>query len=294
MIRILSTTPQGGTLIERAGRVCYRSHDRMNEGTAPRFIAGIIQRGHESVIEHWRALFEVEADPSEMLELLLSSPLLVATRRENRFLLSGNARMLRSARGPLAEELQSQAGNVSPVLFGGDTMEPPAPFLDRTDGNVALWSLFAPEGLAEEELFRHGAATVYLTEVSRTLTHQLVRHRMASYSQASQRYCNEEKFEVVTPPSIEAAGAASLYRDAVEALRPAYLALKQHGVKGEDARYLLPGGTHSEIVVTMTFEHWANFFALRCDRHAQWEIREAAERIRNLFHEALPALEKRL
>ncbi|HBN07516.1 MAG TPA: FAD-dependent thymidylate synthase [Cyanobacteria bacterium UBA8530] len=285
-VELIHFTPRGEELVEWAGRICYRSHHRMT-GDPSKFIEGIVSRGHESVIEHWRALFFVRATEGELLDLLSSVPLLRFSRREKDFLLSGNARMFRQARGPLAEGMRKLLSGASPLLFGNggnplQSREPP------NEKIVNEWSYFLPAELTGAELSLHGAATFYFKGVSRALTHQLVRHRMASYSQASQRYCNEENFEVVVPPSVEEKGALPLFCRAIAGIRENYRELKESGLKAEDARYLLPNATSSEIAVSMTFEHWANFLALRCDSHAQWEIRNVAHLVKGLLHERLP------
>ncbi|HEY9766401.1 MAG TPA: FAD-dependent thymidylate synthase [Chroococcales cyanobacterium] len=286
-VELLHVTPRGEELVEWAGRVCYRSHHRMT-GDPSKFIQGIVARGHESVIEHWRALFSIEATEGELLDLLFSAPLLRFNRRGRDFLLSGNARMFRQAKGPLADALKKFLKEASPLLFDEsqpslpNSAEPPA------GGIVNEWNYFLPPGLSREETLFHGAATFYFKGVSRALTHQLVRHRMASYSQASQRYCNEENFEVIVPPPVREKGAQALFSRAIEGIRENYRDLKESGLKAEDARYLLPNAAASEIAVSMTFEHWANFLALRCDSHAQWEIRDVAHLVKGLLHERLP------
>ncbi|MEW6080832.1 MAG: FAD-dependent thymidylate synthase [Bacillota bacterium] len=134
--------------------------------------------------------------------------------------------------------------------------------------------------LGHESPFEHATFSFSISRVSRALTHQLVRHRLASYSQRSQRYVSEEAFEYVTPPKVERSPeAARIYHEAVEASRRAYASLIRVGVTREDARYLLPNACHSAIIVTMNARSLINFFRLRCCGRAQWEIRALAYRM---------------
>ena len=97
------------------------------------------------------------------------------------------------------------------------------------------------------------------------MTHQLVRHRLASYNQQSQRYVTfREEPEFIVPDSVVEAGAAEEYDAAVRAAFAAYADLVERGVPAEDARYLLPNACETKIVVTMNIRELLHFFELRC------------------------------
>jgi len=124
--------------------------------------------------------------------------------------------------------------------------------------------------------------------ISRACSHQLVRHRVASYSQQSQRYVKEEQFDYVIPPSIKQDPALTrefekFMAEAQENYTKVLKRLEEHGYKGEagqqDARYLLPNAAETKIVVTMNARELLHFFRVRCCNRAQWEIREMAERM---------------
>lgn len=139
-------------------------------------------------------------------------------------------------------------------------------------------------------VLEHASATFRISGVSRALTHQLVRHRLASYSQRSQRYVSEAGFPYVTPPAVENNPAAKrLFDDAVENARAAYEELLGLGVKREDARFLLPNAAATEIVMTANFREWRHIIALRGERSAQWEIRRLAVAILTILQEQAPA-----
>ena len=116
--------------------------------------------------------------------------------------------------------------------------------------------------------------TFRISGVSRALTHQLVRHRMASYAQRSQRYCVEDGFEFVTPTSISGKPEANtLYQSTIQSIQAAYDQLIALGVPAEDARMLLPNACASVICVKMNLRELIHFCNERLCACAQWEIR---------------------
>ena len=142
--------------------------------------------------------------------------------------------------------------------------------------------------LGHESVIEHASYTFGISDVSRSLTHQLVRHRIASYSQQSQRYVESER-DYVTPPSIVAAGQEQRYRAAMQAIWDIYEEL-QEDVPTEDARYVLPNAACTKIIVTMNARSLHNFFELRCCLHAQWEIRALAWKMLGLVRKATPVI----
>ncbi|MDP2183505.1 MAG: FAD-dependent thymidylate synthase [Actinomycetota bacterium] len=124
----------------------------------------------------------------------------------------------------------------------------------------------------------HATYTFAIDGVSRALTHQLVRHRLASYNQQSQRYVSyaEEPCFIVPPDIAGNPDALEAYHAATTAAFAAYRALIDAGVAAEDARYLLPNAMETKIVVTMNVRELLHFFELRCCKRAQWEIRDLA------------------
>lgn len=126
--------------------------------------------------------------------------------------------------------------------------------------------------------FEHVNFTFAIEGVSRVLTHQLVRHRLASYSQQSQRYVAEHDFECILPMSIAANVAAKeKFNALMDTAQRTYDELVAMGIHQEDARYCLTNATETKIVVTMNARELLHFFRLRCCNRAQWEIRRLAE-----------------
>ncbi len=143
----------------------------------------------------------------------------------------------------------------------------------------------------------HVSFTFALGGVSRALTHQLVRHRIASYSQQSQRYVDGSDFDYLIPPEIRKnPEALARFEGIMQEIGSAYRDLKglleeagRTGSKAnEDARFVLPRATASNIVVTMNCRALLNFFEHRCCRRAQWEIRHVADEMLALCRGVLP------
>ncbi|AGW15131.1 FAD-dependent thymidylate synthase [Megalodesulfovibrio gigas] len=144
----------------------------------------------------------------------------------------------------------------------------------------------------------HVSFTFAVEGVSRACTHQLVRHRIASYSQQSQRYVDETDFDYLVPPAIARNPAAlERFEACMTEIASAYQELKAlleaagRGAKAkEDARFVLPQAAESKIVVTMNCRSLLHFFSLRCCSRAQWEVRGLANDMLALCRDALPEL----
>ena len=179
--------------IERAGRLCYKSEGRVGEGTAPKFVASLIRRGHESVIEH------------EKLSVLLIC--------------------------------------------------------------------------------------------DRGVSHEIVRHRLASYSQESTRYCNYAgdafggDISFIKPCFWNEGDAAyELWKDAMQASERAYFAMIDGGAKPEQARAVLPNSLKTELVATMNMRAWRHFLKQRTDAASHPQMRELAQMILSEFRSRIPVL----
>lgn len=139
--------------------------------------------------------------------------------------------------------------------------------------------------------FEHVSFSFAIEGVSRVLSHQLVRHRIASYSQQSQRYVKAHDFEYITPPSVAAsAKATEHFEKLMDQIRDTYNELVALGVHQEDARYVLANATETKIVVTMNARTLLHFFQLRCCTRAQWEIRQLANLMRDQVRRVAPRL----
>lgn len=150
-------------------------------------------------------------------------------------------------------------------------------------------------GLDHESVVSHGAATFYCTGVSRSLTHELIRHRWLSFSELSQRYVPAEDLQAVIPPALsgwEVADAKEAFNAAMEAYRDLVESLEDRGVTGkkarEAARALLPNATETRIVVSGNIRAWRDFLKQRLSPHADAEIRLFATEIHKQLVEIAP------
>lgn len=140
-------------------------------------------------------------------------------------------------------------------------------------------------------VLEHAVFTFSIEGVSRVCTHQLVRHRIASYSQQSQRYVKLTGASVVVPPSIASKPEAKeVFDKAVRECLKAYQELLKLGIPPEDARFVVPQGVRTNIVVTMNARSLLNFFELRCCYRAQWEIRQLAWKMLELVKKVAPTI----
>ena len=160
---------------------------------------------------------------------------------------------------------------------------------------VFLLSANLPPVEGRQELLRHSAFSFLVEGISRACSHQLVRHRPASYSQQSQRYVAMKNFPFVEPESVkgikvEVEGRELSFKEMMELTGKFYEALVERGVPKEDARFVLPNACTTRIVFTMNGEELVHFLRLRTCSRAQWEIREMAIEILKLLRKNFPGL----
>jgi len=140
-------------------------------------------------------------------------------------------------------------------------------------------------------VLEHATATFRIAGVSRSFTHQLVRHRLMAISQQSQRYCNAANFAYVMPMAIKDNPQAAKFFDEFMAIaKDRYHKLQQMGLKNEDARYVLPNAVCSEIVISANFRELRHIFTVRCSKKAQLEIRRCALVMLNIMKQQAPAV----
>ena len=147
--------------------------------------------------------------------------------------------------------------------------------------------------LGHTSVIEHTNFTFAISDVSRSLTHQLVRHRIASYAQQSQRYVDFKEPCYITPPKIEKNKEMKrAYNLTMENIWKEYNKLLEMGIPAEDARFVLPNAACTNIIVTMNARSLMNFFELRCCLHAQWEIRQLANKMLKEVKKIAPTIFK--
>ena len=180
---------------------------------------------------------------------------------------------------PYAEKLIEEAGRTCYLSLDKITDDSERNFIRRCIRN------------GHHSILEHATASFRIKGASRAFTHQLVRHRLASFSQQSQRYVNEEEFNYIIPPEI--AGnpeAVDIYRNFINHARETYQKLRKTGIKKEDARFVLPNALESQIVFSANFRELRFIFALRLQKSAQWEIRRVFVDILKIMQKEAPSV----
>lgn len=134
---------------------------------------------------------------------------------------------------------------------------------------------------------RFAHATFHVSGISRSCSHQFVRSKHLDFLQRSQRYCSEKDTDFVIPKFLIDSPYEELYMNHCHQSLELYKELIENGTKKEDARFVLPEATTTELIVTGNFQAWMDFIKLRADKHAQWEIREVARTINNILAKEL-------
>lgn len=287
--------------IERCGRVCYKSEDLIEEGSAEKFIAGIIARGHESVLEH--GSFILQADVEWTLHGLLNLLSGVTEEGFRPFLrigggfISGNVRAWRDffkytlmEYGALPISLKDFVQNC-PVLFpeyqedGLFELQVPSQRLGRFQivPRTALKS--------EQDILAHYDQTLLFT-CDRGVSHEFVRHRTLSPSQESTRYCNYAKGKFGAELTFiqpcfwdEKSPEYYWWEGQCFESEEIYMRLLRRGCTPQEARSILPNSLKTELVLTGVQKDWQHFLNLRCAKSAHPQAREVALMANELFKE---------
>lgn len=303
------------SLMEYAGRVCYASTARM--GTAPNFLPARIREAHEDIIEHVAVTLRLR-DTDEPLHWRTINRHCEVTREGDTWLVTGNARVwLDFFRRGVALEALPIMRQIAPRVYAELAADASPPVdtvaaMKRVKDAAAAQSLpidvLAPAhdgpmtvsllGFTRpllddpEQALHHGTATFFFEGISRACTHQLVRHRLASFSQESQRYVNLGKggWKAVIPPAVQGNAEALMELEAFwQMAEEKYTSLRALGIRKEDARFLLPNAAETRIMTSMNFAAWSHFLWLRAvDKAAQWEIRQMGQRALEMLYAIAP------
>ena len=288
--------------IEKVGRTCYKSEDKITEDSAAKFVGNLIKRGHEAMIEHWNLIFKVDftyyAEMLSDIDVLLHSSSIPVKERlrpylrftdsvlpngDMRYLVSGNMRAWRDftkacveAMGYLPRYIHGLIKNY-PLFFPEFQEHVPAVI-----SNTILIPISANE-LIDAERDTHMDVTMKFV-CDRGVSHEIVRHRVASFAQESTRYCNysQDKFGkeiTVIRPSWCNEGDVKYNAWFCSCLRAEedYFNLIDDGCTPQEARSVLPNSTKTEIIVTMNLAGWEHFFELRCAPSAHPDMQEVAK-----------------
>jgi thymidylate synthase (FAD) len=293
-------------VIEYAGRVCYRSTQRM--GTAPDFIAARVREGHEDIIEHVVVTLRLTETEEPLRWRMVNRHCEVSELGNGEWIVSGNLRVWRDFFSKqIGLDALPLVRSTAPAVFNDfacdlqEHQEPEVqPVVDARllspmyDAPMRVTLLgFTQPLLPDTELRLHHGSAIFLFEgISRACTHQLVRHRLGSFSQESQRYLDLSKggWKAIVPPVFtDKPEARAVLDDFWAEAEAKYTMLRGLGVRKEDARFLLPNAAETRIVTTMNFDAWSHFLWLRAvDKAAQWEIRAMGQHALKMLYAVAP------
>ena len=302
--------------IERVGRTCYKSEDKITNDSAAKFVTGLIKRGHEAMIEHWSLIFKTDflsyeqiVEDYELLmhngDLPLAEPLRPFLRftdwttydGEIRCVISGNMRAWRD----FAEACVTGFGFIPQYMYGVIRCYPLF-FPDYQDWvptnivNDILIPITVNDLVGKFEHDIHHDVTVKFI-CDRGVTHEIVRHRTSSFAQESTRYCNysKEKYgfgiTVAEPQFLRNAKAdgnqkiEEVCHRIAEQSEQAYLELLDLGCTPQEARWALVTGLKTELIMTSNLQGWDHFFFLRDARDAHPDIQVIAGMTNDMFKE---------
>lgn len=258
----------GLAIIERAARTCYKTEDRIAEGSAERMVRMLIQRHHEAMLEHGDYIFLL--DDYKILDNIVYSlrrlmengddvPMLTWTNINERPIISGNIRAWRELLASRCGAAYYFTGAIDPIytadLFPDEERE--------MDARIKQIHYSDLQSFKEKRV--HLRQTVRFT-VDRGVTHEFVRHRVMSFAQESTRYCDYsgDGIEVIEPCFMtEHTATYDLWKRQCMSADAAYVTEKRLGLKPEEARTVLPQSTKAELVITGTLRQWDYFFDKR-------------------------------
>lgn len=298
-------------LIEKVGRTCYKSEDKITMDSAVKFVSGLIKRGHEAMIEHWGPIFKTDVETYEEFvsnwEMLMHNgdfeiegylrPYLrftdwKPTDDESRCIISGNMRAWRDYAKACKEAFGFLPAYLRNVITGFPTFFPEYKDenWDVTADYMNLTQIGVEDLVGTQEHGIHHDVTVKFI-CDRGVSHEIVRHRTASFAQESTRYCNyglgkfgseitvvmpsqwlDEDIESLTEnPAYNAWYNVNTVSDAY------YQEMINSGSTPQEARSVLTNSLKTEIIVTMNLYNWNHFFDLRCAPDAHPDIQVVAK-----------------
>lgn len=300
--------------IEKVGRTCYKSEDKITEDSAAKFVGNLIKRGHEAMIEHYNLIFKTSSSwydeiKNDWVALLHTCNIPTKERLrayihftdnmledgEMRFIVSGNMRAWRDYAKACVEGFGFIPRYMHGMIRCYNLFFPE--FQDHVPAKIVndiLIPISASElvGDAEHDIHHH---VTFKFVCDRGVSHEIVRHRTSSFAQESTRYCNYsgDKFDksitVIEPQFISGAYLAGDNDTIIEWKRAclgaesAYFKLLDLGRTPQEARSVLPNSLKTEVIMTTNLNGWKHFFELRCAPDAHPDIQVVAKMAKELY-----------
>lgn len=296
--------------IERVGRTCYKSEDRITSDSAEKFVTGLVKRGHEAMIEHFSLIFKTDNGTYKTIfntwaYLMTSTDIEVQDRLRAfirftdgtspdgwRYVISGN---MRAWRDFIKAYTTAFPFDGIPEYFHGMIATYPVFFPEFRDSiptfcrNDILIPITVNDLVGEKERNVHQDITVKFT-CDRGVSHEIVRHRTASFAQESTRYCNYSgdkygnEITVIRPSWCDADSTVyTAWWCHCRECESDYFCLLKQSCTPQEARAVLPNSLKTEVIMTANLNCWNHFFKLRCAPDAQPDMREVANMAKMLF-----------
>ena len=262
----------GMAIIERAGRICYKSEDKVTDNSAEAFVTGLIRRSHLAMLEHGDIIFYCDdyhildnvADALRFIRYTTGkAPMLNMTFVNRRPIISGNVRAWRELLMSNSTAALYFTGKIdriytADILCDAEIIDDPRirqiRYADLTDG-------------IEQQAHRRMSVRFI---VDRGVSHEFVRHRVMSFAQESTRYCNysQDRFDnevTVIAPCYLLPGTEPYitWENACKDAEKHYFEMLDLGLQAQEARAVLPHSVKTELMMTGTLAHWQHFFDLR-------------------------------
>lgn len=273
--------------IEKCGRVCYKSEDKITEDSAEKFVANIIKRGHEAVLEHASFIFQVSYNVYEdirkkvmFVENRYPVKMYLRFTDSDGYVVSGNVRAWRDFfRFSGVPPYMNDFVEANPILF--PEFKSDSPF-NLEGGEWSIRQISTNEIVSTYQRLVHEDVSVKFI-CDRGVTHEIVRHRPASFCQESTRYCNYSKdgfggeITVIKPMSFDCSDSPyRIWKRSCENAETAYFDLLEEGCTPQEARDVLPNSLKTELIMTAPMMEWCHFFNLRMSPAAHPQMQEVA------------------
>ena len=254
-------------IIEKIGRVCYKSEDKITEDSAKPFVDRMIKSGHGAMLEHGTVYLKFTDSSTKTL------------------IIDG----IRCSEYLYDNHISNKYSIIHSVPCVGNTN-----WYVTTNYRVLVENNWLDDlqYLCEPTEYHEKRTTVRFI-CDRGVSHELVRHRVFSFAQESTRYCNysKDKFGkelTFIKPSWwkeEDNEVATLYIQPWRNIEDCYLTLIENGIKPQDARAILPNALKTEVIMTGFESDWDHFFELRCAKAAHPDMQKLANELKGKFHE---------
>lgn len=263
--------------IELAGRTCYKSENKITEDSAIGFVSRLVNAGHLAMVEHASFCFMSETEDNNVAVILseqfanypFTNITLQKISNKYRVIFSANARAL----------LECDLLNIQNKEFIFDEI---------LTKNFKLVDFEKLKNKTEIEILHHRYVTMRFI-CDRGVSHELVRHRLFSFAQESQRYIKydkKENIEFIKPCDYDSWDEKTklTFNSALIVAENIYKTLRLYGRTAQEARGVLPNAIKTEVVVTGNFKEWKHFFELRCDKAAHPDIQIVANMAKEIYN----------